>query len=310
MVHNMLDALIDRVRERLNDSTCCLIFDQLTKLQSDKTNLLLSETREYIKSNSRAVFQSNEFLQIDEDALIALLSFERLNISEIDLLKACCKWLESEIGRSNLPLSVENKRSAFQPIKHLIRWRDLKASQVASFGEICCLLDDKELASLLMHLLNPINSLPSKWQSFSPSRTVGLQSVTLSKFALVRRLTTYQVLVKVDKKVCIKTIRTGVRHDASRPDTTLSVLASGEVLNLKIEKFLHDAKWCFKFTDELVVEANSEYQFFLKQQGSASVQWSRAPPVLVETFDGFTFSNVNTYDYAYHLIEKVEFFEA
>lgn len=307
LVHHMLDALIDRVREQLNGSTCFLIYDQLSKLQLVKTDLLLFETREFIKSNSQAAFKSDLFLQIDQDTLIDLLNFEQLSISEIDLLKACSKWVEFEVMRSKLPPSTESKKAAFLPIRHLIRWSDLNPFEVASFGEIHSLLNDKEIASLLMHLLNKSNPLAIDWQPIHPSRNAGLSCVVFRKFGTPRSLFTYQMLVKVDKEVYVKIIRTGIQHVANLPDPTLSILSHGAVLNLKVQKFIENSKWCFKFADEFALKPDSDYQFFLQQKSLAPALWSNENPVLVETFSGFTFSNVNTWQYGFHLIEKIEF---
>lgn len=133
MVHHMMDELINRVRKQLNEITCCLIYDQLIKIQTDTTSLLLSETREFIKANSETAFKSWLFPLIDQDALIGLLNFEQLSISEIDLLQACSRWVELTIMESGLALFSERQQSLFKPIKQLIRWSDLKPWDVAKF---------------------------------------------------------------------------------------------------------------------------------------------------------------------------------
>lgn len=174
------------------------------------------------------------------------------------------------------------------------------------------LLSDKEIASLLMHLLNKDNPLATELQpnhQLSRAAAAQFKSVIFGRFKKLNRLNRINSVVSVDKKVNIRLIRTTIEHSTGDPEPEAFFLVGSAKLDLEMEKFVDGNKGCFKFADQFVLEANQNCQIVLRQFIQQSARWSSIIPVQIEAVDGFTLSNVNTARLDYHLIEKIEFLD-
>ena len=81
------------------------------------------------------------------------LKVNSLNVEEVDLLRACSKWIDAEIGRQMLEATSENKRKLFGPLKCLIDFSEMNITEVGKMGdELRNLLDDNEALPLFFHL--------------------------------------------------------------------------------------------------------------------------------------------------------------
>ena len=95
---------------------------------------------------------SDSFLQISESTLVAILNFNKLNISEFELLKACIRWIDSEEARQNVgPADPERKRVIFQRIKHLIRFSALSLTDFSSISKLEHYMTMEDIASVFLH---------------------------------------------------------------------------------------------------------------------------------------------------------------
>ena len=86
------------VKSKLNAKSSCLIYDQLVKI-FDREEIRLGDVRTAMIKNSQETIESEHFKEIDQETLISLLSLDRLNIDEADLLPAVSKWVDCEVQR-------------------------------------------------------------------------------------------------------------------------------------------------------------------------------------------------------------------
>ena len=102
IVYHLCDSLLKCIEENLDPANFCLIYDQLIKIQKVKdVKSTLNYVKNLIGQCGQEAFKNKYFTQIDQDTLIDLLKMENLDISEIDALKACAKWVDAEISRQS-----------------------------------------------------------------------------------------------------------------------------------------------------------------------------------------------------------------
>ena len=158
LIYHLGDRLLERIKNETNQSNCCFIYDQLIKLQKEVEEL--NHVRNFIEKNSNSAFKNELFTQISQDTLIDILEMNCLCIKEIDILIACLNWVDAEVKRQKLDATIENKQKVFAPFKSLIKFRETKFDEIKKIGcQLRNLLNDKEIASLLLHLVDQSSPL-------------------------------------------------------------------------------------------------------------------------------------------------------
>ena len=154
-------------------------------------------------------FASDDFRKIDEDTLIHILKFNRLNITELDLLKACLRWTDSEFERRHLEGEEVDKRTVFGSIKHLVRFNDLKQSDFCSILNLNNYLTMKEIISIFNHISHPSEPVKPDYRSLRAShKTQVANGVQFSYFYFAAGLSHLKIWICVDKRVFVSSIET------------------------------------------------------------------------------------------------------
>ena len=183
-----------------------MIYDQLMKLAISDS--LTGDLKRKIARECSSACASDSFKQIDEDTLVSILSFNLLNIAELDLLKACMRWTDGEVARQNA--GQANKRAVFKAVKHLIRFGDLSLSDLSSVPEINNYLTAEETDFIFLHLYD--QNLPIHIDYRCPRRPNKVQVARAVKDGSVsgKRNATRQLkcFVRFDKAVRISKIET------------------------------------------------------------------------------------------------------
>ena len=263
LVDNLANNLLERIKNELNESNCCLIYDQLIKLQKEESTL--NYVRNLIELNSEAAFKNNYFSQIDQTTLIDILKMKSLNINEIDVLIACSKWVDAEIERQMIEPIIENKRKMFVPLKCLINFTEMNADQVGKIGEILrVLLNNDEIASLFLHLFDKTQPLTIKNETIRTKPklySVSAKPVSFYFNNVHSKRLNFQDYLAVNQSVLIASIKTLLGDSVNNLD--LKIAKNEELLDLKHEKVSIDGKWSFKFDklkDFLKLDAGNEYK--------------------------------------------------
>lgn len=149
------------MKEKLNETNCSIIYDQLTRIENDKSPIELA--RNQIQMSGKTAFESYYFTQISEQTVVDILNMDSLSVAEIELLKAVSNWVDAEVIRLNLFSDAEHKRKVFEPFKRLIKFSDMTAEQIGvGFGKIENLLTIEEISSLFLHLFDKSKPLVIK----------------------------------------------------------------------------------------------------------------------------------------------------
>ena len=264
-------AFFDYVKARLDPESSCLIYDQLIKI-GEREEISLAHVRTVTIENSRATFDSEHFTHVDQETLISLLSLDELSIDENELLVAVSKWVDCEVQRRGLPVSGENRRKVFEPIKSYVQFASLSPEKIADYEEVAGLLTAEELAQLFLHLLNRRNPLTIELKT---SRRAGAARVFITDLvSAADNPYSNQVYLSVNRKVFIRAIYT--TYCGSEADLSLKILDSGGLdfglesrVSLKNDKSGRPV-WCFSFDKPFEVQANIRYRLQVLGQGKAT----------------------------------------
>ena len=257
LLHGFNKAFFDYIESQLNAKTCCLIYDQLIKI-GERSEIPLAEVRTAIIHNSKETFESEHFTKIDQRTLISLLSLDRLDIDEVDLLAAVSRWVDCEVQRQGLPVTDENRRRVFEPIKGYVLFTALNLEKVANCKEIPELLRSEEIGSLVLHLLNDQQPLAIQ---LSTQRKAGanVYRVFVGKSRFIAAMPyTRKVCLSANRPVVIRTIHT--TYSSSSANLRLKIRDwTGKEFALKADALLKNDKWCFSITPHLEIKPNKLY---------------------------------------------------
>ena len=264
LVHSFAKAFFDYVKNKLDAKSSCLIYDQLVKI-GEREEIRLADVRTAMIKNSRETIESEHFKEIDQETLISLLSLDRLNIDEADLLAAVSKWVDCEAQRQGLPVNRENRRKVFQPIKSYILFTAFKPEKVAKCKLIADLLSPEEAGSLVLHLHNKDWPLMIELKT-SRSAGAGTHSVFVKDLFSTSGYPgggSRKVELTVDRRVSIRAIHLTYSQNA----TNLSFQAYDSSnyrnlrnLNLTAKRSVKDGKLCLSLSPPLDAQANCRYQ--------------------------------------------------
>lgn len=262
MVTSLTDKFSKYIRSIINKSNVCLIYEQLIKIQKDEKSL--NEVKKMIQFNTSAAFNSEYFQQLSEDALIGILNLDYLSTKEIDILRACHKWLENNLKKRKVELTIQNKREAFKSIKHLINFARISENDFKNFEEKQDLLTFKEIGGIyFLHGFDQevIDSslLPFECKTkrkellpsiFMNSDPVISKSIPRNDPILIRLNSNQQIIISKISTYFLKPNVEGLE---------LSVNEDGIELELDIVKRLVTHGWEFEFYSGLMIKPNKTY---------------------------------------------------
>ena len=246
LVNHLVDSLIDFIRKNLNASNCCLIYEQLGRIQRDDE--LLDQIRNLIKLHSDTAFKSDKFTEISQETLVDILKFESLNIDEIDVLKACWNWIEKQIVKLDIQATEVSRQKLFQPIKPLIRFVDLRPEEIGAFeNEIKSLLSSQEILSLFFHILDKSKPLLIGYQGPRSRNTHPYSVLSTTEVEFVSNLSKIETFLRVSQKVYLRSIH-AVNSLSDIVNLELKIYKDNSLLLFDSEQIRIDNRWCFKFT--------------------------------------------------------------
>ena len=312
LASNLIEDLTDHIiKNGLNVANVCVIYDQLLKLAIDES--LIGEVKLRMATKFSEACASDSFLQIDEDTLVAILSYSCLNIREVELLKICLRWAESEAARRDSAADAASKRQVFSSIKHLIRFGDLSLSEFGSVSNIHSFLTFEEIGSIFYHVSH--RSTPIKIDYRSPRRSGGTQvakAVKDSDCSGRGSIVAFKYFISVDKSVILSSIATfatagfsSLSFEISRDEgnsTDCKVLAGKETegrwsIDLSDLSFQLEPNVVYKLKFSFSVRYRSyEYTYFLNTSKGMTLKSDEAGVVFkIESNSG------------QHCIEKIHF---
>ncbi|XP_037047780.1 BTB/POZ domain-containing protein 3-like [Bradysia coprophila] len=263
-VYNMNDTILSFIKNALNTSNCCIIYDQLMQFPSDYVCVPLDQVKTLIRYNSVLAFKNRHFVDISEATLVDLLSMDALTINEIDVLKSCALWVAEETERQNSQSNVTNKRKVFEPIKNLIRFSKITFDQLRKFNPIKDLLSNDELSSLLLYLLNITNFTI---ECHTAREKLELKSAFCKKhsakdyYPSKQCLSELSVVFKSRGSIFVTHVYTFLPKSVE--DLEFSIMLNELNVKLNYEKLLSedDNCWYFRFIDFVEINMTKTYTF-------------------------------------------------
>ena len=314
LVDGLNDVLFRYVKQNL-DTFNCLIYDQLIKNQVTNP-LVLDHVKRFIKLNTKKVVENEFFTKINEDTLLDLLTMDELSFSEIELLKACDRWVNEQLLKKGLISNPENKREIFKPIKNYIKFSDFSFDQMKGFDEIYDLLTVEETASFFAHLLN--ESRPLSIECKTKRKTINLYSIFSYLNYEPTILPHFHTSISANQTCFIQMITTSLNKDIDIHQ--LLIEKNREKLELNFEKKLIGNNWCFNFEDGFKMNSGVNYRLYfqLKQTKLLKQVSNNTKLELKKGETNFVFNLepllesltiVNEYNsYRFHCIYKIDFY--
>ena len=207
LAFELIKDLTDHIAKNCEDvSNVSLIYDQLLKLGIKDP--LVSEIEQRIATRFFEVCASESFEQIDEKTLVSILNFNILNVSEFELLKVCLRWTDNKVARQRLSAGQASKRATFEPIKHLIRFGDIKLKKIGSIIGLENYLTFEEIGALFVHLFHPSCPTQVSYQSPRKARKAQIALGIKDNGFLSHEIRDLKTFISVDKAVSILSIKT------------------------------------------------------------------------------------------------------
>lgn len=140
---------------------CVAFLDQ--NIDSQNVFTLLSQARHYcepkleekcweiIERETTQAISSEDFLEIDHNTLVALLSRETLTVEEVDLFRSIRRWAEEECKRSCLPLLPDNLRNVLSTALNLIRCPVMTLQEFTEEAAVSGVLSQEEAISVFLY---------------------------------------------------------------------------------------------------------------------------------------------------------------
>ncbi|KAG4071509.1 hypothetical protein HA402_011663 [Bradysia odoriphaga] len=315
-VYNMNDAMFSFIKDVLNASNCCIIYDQLMKFPSECVCVPVDQVRTMIRHNSRVTFKNEYFVNISQETLVDLLNMDVLSIDEIDVLRSCAKWVDEEIRRLNLESNAATKQKIFKPLKNLIGFSKITLDQLEHFSPIKDLLSSDELNSLFLHHLN-ISQFVIEYNA--ARKTLTLKSATCDK-NLRHTYETYEddysefrPVFNSSGEIFIAQIYTFLYKDIQDLEFSIHDNVSGQKVELNYEKLPDvDGCWYFRFIDFVKIDAAKDYQFTFKFRYTAISDNELSCDTTVKIRNASclkcylsSLSDSN----GYHCLKKIDFYE-
>ena len=319
LVHGFQDKLLGHIENNLNKSNCCIIFDQLLKIE--KENVCLDFIESFIKINSSAALHSDSFLQIDLHSLIRLLNFDYLNVSEFEILEACARWVHAKLKKSNKMPIWQNVRKEFEEIRSLIKFTDLTVDELGKMSEMPKLrnvLSFSEMGSLFFYLRD---------KTTKPTIECRTNRLTVQPFvtedlgvyhdSTCRESFTTRELYS-NRRILISSIFTFI-DTAFEANLSITNVQTKEEIKLEAERESHESKWVFHLRPHLEVCPTQRYsiKFAIKSVDSIGHMIIGSKKEFYYKRDGTDYQcriNVSSpndcyYDYNYHFIRKIAFYD-
>ena len=307
LVDYLGDNLIERIKNELNESNCCLIYDQLVKLPKEEK--ALNRVRNLIEINSEAAFNNEFFTQITLDTLIDILEMKCLLIDEIDVLVACSKWVDAKVKRQKLDATIKNKQKIFAPLKSLIKFKEIKFDEIIQIGtNLRNLLCDKDITSLFLHLVDETLQLEIECKTLRTKPKIYSVSISVEGISgNIGNFCKFELDLTVNQSVVWTSIQTSFR-DINRKLELNVYENKNEMLNLKHENILINDEWCFKFKNGLRLDVLNEYKLsFISNQSGNFEDFCKNFKFKLEEDDKIFEFELSSKGHSFHCIKKIEF---
>lgn len=289
-----------------------MVYNQIIKIEKNED--ILDHVRKMIISNSRAVFNNENFENINEDALNDILNMDSLNLGEIDILKGCSKWVNNQVKKRKLESTADNKREIFKSIRHLIDFLKIEEKDLKSFEEIDNLFSVQEIGQLYRLKLFPhkysslkCNTLRTKLTSFTVINGDEWDFTFIENVSGSINAALY-VLLTSNREISISNILT--RFSKHRiTDLYIEIRHNRHVLDIKVDKKLIEDIWAFEFIEVLKIKPNTLYvlKFGFKSKFCPSIKSSQTRSI-IETEDSENKIRIELTYLRIHPIKEINFY--
>ena len=109
----------EAMKENLTENNVGAFTSEALQFESKE---YLQVCEEYFQTHTHEVIKTKEFLEISNEALVALCSSDSIVCSELDLFLACVAWSKSDCQRKSLQPTPENLRLVLGDVLKKLRF--------------------------------------------------------------------------------------------------------------------------------------------------------------------------------------------
>ncbi|XP_014785107.1 BTB/POZ domain-containing protein 6-B isoform X1 [Octopus bimaculoides] len=106
---------------------------------------------EVIDAQAEEALKSESFCEIDHSTLQSVLARDTLNVKELSIFNAACKWAEAECLRQDLQATPENKRAVLKSAMYHIRLPAMSLEDFANGPAQSGIITLKETTDIFLH---------------------------------------------------------------------------------------------------------------------------------------------------------------
>ena len=303
LVYHLNENLLKHIKKEANESNCCLIYDQLLKIKKEESTL--NNIRGLIEMYG--LFSNEDFLKIDQCTLIDILKMNSMNANEIDVLIACCKWVDLEVDLQMLEPTIENKQKTFTSLKFFISFTNMKAEEVGKFVDLKNFLNNEEIVSLFFHLFNKMEPLIIENKILrSKSKIYSSSNYSVNDNSYPTNISCKEIKLNANQRVFITSLETTFASD--RSNVSLKAFENDTLLDLKYEIIFIENKLCFKFLNCFRVNEEIDYKlvFRFDSYKPCQLEFNKIRTFQLREDDYFFEFKLNDSS-NYHCIKKINF---
>ena len=149
LVPSLAGKCTENLREHLEASN---VFSILRQAQKFEDKDLEERCWKVIELHTEEAVTSDDFVTLKRSIVESVVKRERLNVKEVDLLKAIDRWASKEVERQGLTPDGEVKRKILrEEIVNAIRFPVMSHKEFASVVVDCDILTKRELGVMIKH---------------------------------------------------------------------------------------------------------------------------------------------------------------
>ncbi|KAL3874452.1 hypothetical protein ACJMK2_037463 [Sinanodonta woodiana] len=148
IVPSLARVCVQYLETSLSAQNACILLSQGRLFEEQE---LMSRCWQVLDAQTEEALASDGFTEIDYSTLETVLNRETLNVREISVFKAMCRWAEAECLRKDLKSTPQNKRLVLGNLFYKIRIPSMTLEEFANGPAQSGILSQEETVNIFLH---------------------------------------------------------------------------------------------------------------------------------------------------------------
>ncbi|CAG7819213.1 unnamed protein product [Allacma fusca] len=153
-ISELVDTALKILLNRLDIDNAITVYQQAQDFREIPVE---KNAFEFIVRRLPEILETNQITLLRQENLCKLLSIDDLDIREVSLFQACCRWAAAECKRLSLDVSPTNYRKVLGGALDLIRFPTMKSEDLTFQVANCGILTSEEMVEILKFVSLPVD---------------------------------------------------------------------------------------------------------------------------------------------------------